>query len=51
MKGNNTNLSEFANSIITETVKYLKANQGAFFILNDENKEPVMGIKSMLCFQ
>ncbi|HET8859710.1 GAF domain-containing protein [Marivirga sp.] len=50
MKGNNTNLGEFANSIISETVKYINANQGAFFILNDENKEPVMELKACYAF-
>jgi nitrogen fixation/metabolism regulation signal transduction histidine kinase len=46
MKGSNTNLGEFANSIISETVKYLKANQGAFFMLNDENEESIMELKA-----
>lgn len=50
MKGNNTNLDEFANSIIRETVKYLKANQGAFFILNDENEESIMELKACYAF-
>ena len=50
MKENNTKLDEFANSIISETVKYLKANQGAFFILNEENDEPVMELKACYAF-
>ncbi len=50
MKGNNSNLGEFANSIISETVKYLNANQGAFFILNEENEEPVMELKACYAF-
>lgn len=50
MKGSNTNLGEFANSIISETVKYLKANQGAFFILNDENEGSIMELKACYAF-
>ncbi|WP_296620716.1 GAF domain-containing protein [Marivirga sp.] len=50
MKGNNSNLDEFANSIISETVKYLGANQGAFFILNNENEEPIMEMKACYAF-
>ncbi|WP_375578460.1 GAF domain-containing protein [Marivirga tractuosa] len=50
MKGNNTNLGEFADSIISETVKYLKANQGAFFILKDENEESIMELKACYAF-
>lgn len=50
MKGSNTNLGEFANSIISETVKYLKANQGAFFMLNDENEESIMELKACYAF-
>ena len=50
MKENNTNLGEFANLIISETVKYIKANQGAFFILNDETQEPVMELKACYAY-
>jgi len=50
MKGNNNNLSEFANSIISETVKYLNANQGALFILNNEKEQPTMELKACYAF-
>jgi methyl-accepting chemotaxis protein len=50
MKGNNANLSEFADSIIRETVKYVNANQGAFFILNDEKEEAYMELKACYAF-
>ncbi|ADR21182.1 hypothetical protein MATR_11900 [Marivirga tractuosa] len=50
MKINSNNLSEFANSIVSEIVKYLKANQGAFFILNDEMQEPIMELKACYAF-
>ncbi|MGM0580175.1 MAG: GAF domain-containing protein [Bacteroidota bacterium] len=50
MKGNNTNLGEFANSIISETVKYLKANQGAFFILNEEDEDEIMELKACYAY-
>jgi methyl-accepting chemotaxis protein len=46
----NINSSEFANSIISEAVKYLQANQGAFFILQEENDESVMELKACYAF-
>ncbi|MGJ3236724.1 GAF domain-containing protein [Marivirga sp.] len=50
MKGNNADLSEFADSIIRETVKYVNANQGAFFILNDEKEQAYMELKACYAF-
>jgi len=50
MKTNNTNLDEFASNILSETVKYMDANQGAFFVLDDENQEPVMTLKACYAF-
>ena len=50
MKGNNSNVSDFAHTIISETVKYLKANQGVFFILNEENDEQFMELKACYAF-
>jgi HAMP domain-containing protein len=51
MKSNNTNLSEFANSIISEIIKYIKANQGAFFILNEESEKPYMELKACYAYK
>jgi methyl-accepting chemotaxis protein len=50
MKSNNSNLSEFSDSILSETVKYIMANQGGFFILNEENEEPYMELKACFAF-
>lgn len=50
MKSNNSNLSDFANAIISETVKYINANQGAFFILNEENEDQYMELKACYAF-
>ncbi len=50
MKNNNADINEFANSIISQTVKYLKANQGAFFIINEENEVPYMELKACYAY-
>src|SRR5690606_5952595 len=37
LRNNNTNLEELCFQWISHLVKYLKANQGAFFMLEEEN--------------
>ncbi len=37
LRGQHKNLKKLAEEIITELVRYLNANQGAFFILNDKD--------------
>ncbi|HAB52222.1 MAG TPA: hypothetical protein DCE80_08655, partial [Ignavibacteriales bacterium] len=37
LRNNTDNLNELSYSLISQLVKYIKANQGAFFIINDES--------------
>lgn len=41
MRKNTDDLEEFSYNIISQLVKYMGANQGGFFILEDENKEDI----------
>ncbi len=50
LKSNNHNLSKFAEVIISEIVNYLKANQGAFFILKDDDDKNRMELKACYAF-
>lgn len=39
LRVNNEDLKELAGNIISNLIKYMDANQGALFILNDDNKQ------------
>jgi len=41
LRSDSSNVSDFAYKIISELIKYIKANQGAILIMNDENKAEV----------
>ncbi|MBN1253621.1 MAG: GAF domain-containing protein, partial [Bacteroidales bacterium] len=42
MRENTDKLSEFSYNVISNLVKYLNANQGGLFIINDNNKDDVI---------
>lgn len=49
LRTNNTDLSKLADEIISNLVKYLKANQGAIYIIDDADEaqdEPTMSMKA-----
>jgi len=50
LRTNNTDLSKLADEIISNLVKYLKANQGAIYIVDDtdasQEEEPTMSMKA-----
>jgi len=41
LRSESSNVSEFSYKIISELIKYIKANQGAILIINDEDKSDV----------
>lgn len=50
MKSQTTNLKAFAYMIISEMVKYIEANQGAFFIVIEEGGEEFMEMKACYAY-
>ncbi|QCK13653.1 GAF domain-containing protein [Mangrovivirga cuniculi] len=46
LRTNNDNLKNLSEEIITNLVKYLKANQGGLFIINDSEEEPYLELMS-----
>jgi PAS domain S-box-containing protein len=51
LRSNNQNTQELADEILKDIVKYLKANQGALFLISDENsKEPVLELAATYAY-
>jgi methyl-accepting chemotaxis protein len=42
LRNNGTNIQSLAENLLPDLVKYLKANQGAFFILNDDDPTQIV---------
>jgi PAS domain S-box-containing protein len=51
IKGKNNDLDEYAYQIISSVVKYLKANQGGFFILHEENGEDYFELTASYAYE
>ena len=41
LRGDQSNLEDMAHNVIVYMIKYMEANQGAIFIINDDNEEEV----------
>lgn len=51
LRQNTSSLEELSFQVISELVKYLKANQGALFLLNDKlEREPVLELKASYAY-
>ena len=52
LRANNDNIEELCNSIVSNLVKYIGANQGGIFILNDDDaKHPVLELKACYAYE
>ena len=49
LRSRTNNLAELSDNIITNLVKYLNANQGALFLINDDNKQDTY-IELVACY-
>lgn len=49
LRSKNDNLSELSDNIIRHLVNYVKANQGALYLINDENADDVF-IEMLACY-
>ncbi len=45
-----TDLASLTNTILIQLVKYVNANQGALFLLHDENTQPYLELKAMYAY-
>jgi methyl-accepting chemotaxis protein len=46
LRRNNDNINKLGDELISNLVKYMKANQGGFFIVNDTESEPYLELAS-----
>jgi GAF domain-containing protein/HAMP domain-containing protein len=46
LRRNNDNINKLGDELISNLVKYVKANQGGFFIVNDTESDPFLELKS-----
>lgn len=46
LRRNNDNITKLGDELISNLVKYMKANQGGFFIVNDTESEPYLELTS-----
>ena len=51
LKHKNNNIEEYSFQIISSVVKYLKANQGGFFILKDENGQDYFELTASYAYE
>lgn len=49
LRSRNDNLSELSDNIVSSLVKYMNANQGALFLVNDDNQNDVF-IELVACY-
>jgi methyl-accepting chemotaxis protein len=49
LRSRTNNLAELSDNIITNLVKYMKANQGALFLVNDENQQEAF-VELVACY-
>ena len=46
LRKHSNNLKELSENLISELVKYLQANQGGIFVINDERNEPLLELQA-----
>ncbi|MEM6524142.1 MAG: PAS domain-containing protein [Bacteroidota bacterium] len=50
LRSNQNNLKQLGDEIISSLVKYLNANQGSLFVLNDNNKDDEPSMELLACY-
>ena len=51
LRANNDNMEELCYSIVSNMVKYVGANQGGIFLLNDVGEKPVLELKGCYAYE
>ena len=51
LRNNYETLQEFGNTVLSEIVKYVRANQGGLFILNEDSEEPVLEMVACYAYE